>query len=215
MAFQVASGDTLAIRGTLDASSGTLTLKDDQVARAKLAREDESQVGIDLANFRVWDNMTAFLPQASATDDLGLIEGTWGTDAVTLQTADQKANGTPTATYGRKRVKLTNEYILGETLKLRVRGGMITTVSDTTATVDLEVYVSDGDGAQGSDLCATAATSINSLTKANVDFTITAGSLAYGDILDIRLAITIEDGATATAVIGEVSDFKMLRDIRG
>ena len=63
-------------------------------------------------------------------------------------------------------------------------------------------------------LPATAATTINSLTFANKDFTITSSSLAAGDILDVRIAIAITDSATGTAVIGEIGAIEFLLDIR-
>jgi len=211
---QLNSGETSTIRGTLDVSPGTLTLKDGQIARAKLTQEDLVAFGVPLTDLRTWDDLTAFLPATAASDDLALIDGAvWGTDAPTVQTSDAKA----TTVTQRARVQraLEHNYTLGETLQVRIRGGMITTISDTTATVDLEVYVGGGDGAVGADLCSTAAQSINSLTKANKDFTISTGSLARGDVLDCRVTIAVTDGATGTAVIGEISVVQVLQDIKG
>lgn len=211
--MQLSSNEVLSIRGNLDISSGTFTAKDGQLARAKLTQEDLSAVGIPLHDMRVWDDLNALLPGTAATDDLAFIEGTWGTDAATLQSSDGKA--TTVTQRARFMVSLGNEYVAGETVQIRVRGGMITTISDTTATVDLEVYVNDGDGGVGADLCATAAQDINSLTKSNNDFTITSASLVHGDVLDVRMTVAITDGATGTAVIGEISNIKLLRDIKG
>jgi len=49
---------------------------------------------------------------------------------------------------------------------------MKTTVANGTATVDVNARIDDTDGGCGGDLCVTAAQSINSLTKANLDFVI-------------------------------------------
>ena len=67
----------------------------------------------------------------------------------------------------------------------------------------------------GSDLCATAAQSINSLTQATLAFDVTATSLSAGDLLDCRVAVAITDSATGTAVLGKVSRLSILADIKG
>ena len=207
------SGEILTIRGTLDVSGGTFTVKDGQVSRAKLTQEDLVEFGIPLANLRVWDNVALGLSGTAGGDDLAITGGSYGTDGLTLITEDAKAS-TKTQR-ARFFVPLDESYVLGETMQMRVRAGMVTTVSDTSATVDLEIYVNDGDGAVGSDLCATAAQSINSLTKANKDFTVNAGSIIRGDVLDCRVTMAITDSATATAVIGEISAIKLMQDIKG
>ena len=84
-----------------------------------------------------------------------------------------------------------------------------------SATIDIECYKSNRDtGKTGSDLCATAAQSINSLTFANKDFTITSSSLLPGDWLDIRWTIATNDGATATAVIAALAAAEFLLDVK-
>ena len=208
------NNESYTIRGTLDLTSGTTTFKSGSISRSTLSQEVLAEVGIPVTDLRTWDDLTAFLPGTAATDDLAIIEGTWGTDNPTAQSSDGKA--TTITQYARlPGLVVGNEFDTGETMQLRVRGGMITTVSDGTATVDVEAYVNDGDGGVGSDLCTTAAQSINSLTKANRDFTIDTSSLAHGDIIDIRLTVAITDTATATAVIGEISKITLLRDVKG
>jgi len=211
--IQVMSGDTLSVRGSLDISSGTLVAKNGQFPRALLAQQDLAERGVSLAGLQIWDNVGNSLPSAAADDDLGFVSGTYGTDAITIQSGNA-ASGSVTQ-YGRFFVDVDDSFVLGETMSMRVRSGMITTVADTSATVDLQVYVGDGDGAVGSDLCTTAAQSMNSLTKANYDFTINAESLVNGDVLDCRVAVAITDSATATDVIGEISAIKFRRDIKG
>jgi hypothetical protein len=205
--------EQLDVRGTLDVSNGTLTLKDGQIGRAKLVKEEDAALPVAMTELRVHDDLASLLPGVAAADDLGIIEGTFGTDAPTVQSSDAKA--TTVTQYARFRMVLGQEYIAGEDLTLRVRAGMITTVSDDTATVDVECYADDEDGGVGSDLCGTAAQSINNLTKADKDFTIDGSGLSPGDVLDFRVAISITDGSTGTAVIGEISRIALLRDIRG
>ena len=170
---------------------------------------------IPLTDFRVWDAMQTVLPGTPATDDLGLVGGTFGTATPSIRTEDLKAAG---ATNKRARVlvQLPWEYVAGQSVTLRFKAGMITTVSDTTATLDVEAYKlqEDPDDAIGSDLVSTAATTINSLTFANIDFVVTPSGLSPGDILDVRVTIAVNDAAGATAVIAAFTIAKLLADVR-
>lgn len=184
-------------------------------SRSELTQENLAVYPISPEKWRVWDALQTNLPGTGATDDLALIGGTWATGVPSIQTGDLKAAG---ATTRRARMvfQLPPEYVAGETVTLRVNAGMITTVSDGTATIDFEVYKSDrGVLVSGSDICATVATTINSLSFADKSFTITATSLSPGDVLDIRMSIAIADAASATAVIGCAGEVALLLDIRG
>ena len=93
----------------------------------------------------------------------------------------------------------------GQTVNLRLHAGMITTVADTTATLDVVAYASDEEAGIGADLCTTAAQSINSLVFADYDYVITATALAPGDVLDVRIHTAVNDaagGATVKACVG-------------
>jgi hypothetical protein len=92
---------------------------------------------------------------------------------------------------------------------------METTGASASATLDVEVDKSDRAAGLGSDLCATAAQTINSLTFANKDFTITPTGLSAGDVLDVRLTVTVTDSATATAVTASIGAVEFLVDIKG
>lgn len=184
------------------------------IARSKLAQDAAKRYPIPFTSMRVHDAMQTGLPSPSANDDLGFPSTqTFGTVSWYLNTYDLKA-ATQTC-YARFFFALPAEYDDGETVTLRIKAGMNTTVSDGTATIDAEVYESDLAGGVGSDLCTTAAQSINNLTAANKDFTITPTGLAAGDVLDVRIALAISDSATGTAVIGEVFDVAFLLDVRG
>ena len=162
---------------------------------------------------RVWDAPLSFLPTTSANDDLGFTAGTWGSSGNTIRTSDMKNLGSVTR-YSRHLIALPPEYIAGESVVLRVNCGMVTTVASTAATIDAEVYETSG-ATISADLCATAAQSMNSLTAANRNFTITATNLAPGDILDIRLAVLVNDSATATAVIAVINSIDLVLSVRG
>lgn len=171
---------------------------------------------VDLASFRIWDAIQTPLTGTAGTDDLALIGTTYGTAPPSIRTSDAKA--TSITQRARVFVPIPAEYDAGETIQFRISAGMITTVSDNggATTIDVEAWEVDSDNTLGSaDLVATSATTINSLTFSDKDFTLTATDLVPGDILDVRVTIAITDAATATAVIGAFCKFKLLCDIRG
>lgn len=190
--------------------SGGLSPK---LPRAELAQEPLVAYPVNLMGLRVWNALATNLPGTAAADDLSIQGNTFGTGSPSIQSSDGKA--TTITQYARFQWDIPAEYDPTETLRLRLHAGMNTTVSDSTATVDVECYKSDLEAGIGSDLCATAAQSINSLTFASKDFTITSTSLSPGDTLDVRLAVSITDSATGTAVIGEIGSIRFLVDIRG
>lgn len=184
------------------------------IVRSDLTQEPNAVYPIKLTDFRVHDAMQTVLPGTAASDDLALIGGTFGSASPCLETSDLKAAGATTQ-YARCLVSLPPEYDTGETVIVRVHAGMVTTVSDGTATIDIECYESNGEAGVGSDLYTGAAQSINSLTLADVDFTLTSTGLQPGDVLDIRVAIAINDTSTVTAVKGRIGKISILADIRG
>lgn len=181
---------------------------------SKLAQRVLAAYPVDLASLRTWDAAATTLPATPATDDLGLVTGTFGTDALTVQTGDLKAAGA-TSRKARLALRVPANYDDGQTIQVRIRAGMLTTEADTSATVDLEAYLPDGDGVVGSDLCATDAISINSLTIADRDFTITASGVDPGSLLECVVTVAVNDGATGTAVTGVVTAVTLLADTRG
>jgi hypothetical protein len=198
-----ANGDQIEILPAVNTAFGA-------VARTSFTQDNLAPYPIDLTLGRVHDAVQTPLPASAANDDLAVIAGTFGTDAVGLQTIDFKAANT--TAYARFRVAVPVEYVAGETITLRINGGMVTTVSDGTCTVDAQVYRA---AAPTVDICATAAQTINSLTAGNDDFTLTPTNVVPGDILDIRLAIAGADTATGTAVIGRINSATLLLDIKG
>lgn len=185
------------------------------VNRSEFTQENLAVYPLQHVNWRVWDAVQTNLPGTAASDDLSIVGGTFATGVPSIQTGDLKNAGS-TSRYARCQVQLPPEYVAGETVTLRAYAGMITTVASVAGTLDFEVYKTDrGVLVSGSDLCATAATTINSTSFANKDFTITATSLSPGDILDIRLTILVNDSGTGTAVIGCAGSIELLCDIKG
>lgn len=185
-----------------------------EIARDKLALDNLKPYPILHTQWRVWDSLVALLPATSSSDDLGLYPGTWGTTPWLIRSADVKT--TTVTLRAACEYALPAEYDDGETVTLTALAGMITTVADGSATIDFEVYEKGGTGAAlGSDLCTTAATTINSLAFSTKSFTITPGGLAAGDVLQIRMTIAVVDTATATAVVAAIEQIKLLCDVRG
>lgn len=184
------------------------------LARTNIAQEALAKFPVKLTDFRVHDAIATNLPGTSANDDLGLSGGTFATSSPTIQTSDLKTAGATTR-YARCLIPLPAEYDAAESVVLRIHAGMKTAVADTTATIDVQAYKSDEEEGISADLCTTSATTINSLTLADKDFTITATSLSPGDVLDVRIAVAVNDGAGGSAVIGMIGAVSLLCDIRG
>jgi hypothetical protein len=208
MALDIIGSDVL-IQGSL-----TVIGAKPAYTRTDLSQESDARQKIPLESFRVWDAFATNLPGTSATDDLALIGGTFATAAPSIQTSDLKSAGSTTR-YCRVTASLPMNYVAGQAVTLRIRGLMITTVASVAATVDAEVFRSGDDTSIGSDLCATAAQSINNLTPANKDFTITPTTLLAGDTLDIRLTMVVNDGTAVTAVIGCIGGVELRCSVKG
>jgi len=198
--------------------TGTLTAADlaaaADIAYTQLAQRTLQSYPVKLTDGRVWDAITTALPGTAANDDIGIDNGTFGTESAHLTTGDIKAAGATTR-YARFQVAVPAEYEAGETVTLVISAAMKTTVADVSCTVDAEVYSLDGDTTVSADLCATAAQSINSLTYAEKSFSVTSTSLTAGMMLDIRIALICNDAATVTAVEPTISNIAIKCDTRG
>lgn len=157
--------------------------------------------GIDIVRARIWDSATNTALGATPTsaDDFGLTAGTFLTSDPTLRSSDAKA--TTVTSKARFAYTVPSTYVAGQPITLRAVAGMVTTISDTTATIDAQVVRRS---APTVDVCATNATTINTIVGGNVDFTLTPTNIVVGDVLDIVMTSAVTDGATATAVIAEL-----------
>lgn len=220
---QIIKGDlkvegSISVTGNNVPSTGTISnthiASTAAIERSKLEQTTNAVYNVNLTDLRNWNAYATVLGATPATaDDLSLVDGTFATGSPLVQTGDVKA--TSSTQYARFPVNLPAEYDDGETVTLRIRAGAETTVADGSMTLDVEAYEIDGSGGIGSDICATDAQSINSLTYGDKDFTITPSGLVAGDVLDVRIAIAYVDTATATAVIGSISKIQLLCDVRG
>ncbi len=189
-------GDTL----TLDSNGLRVVDSSGQFKQAGVSTAIEP-FAILATDWKKADGVTPLAASASTTNP-GVVIGTDGTNFPTVQTIDGKA--ATTAVVMRTIVRLPSNYAAGSSITLRFKAGMITTVSDTSCTLGVNVYSNAGNNIGSADINATSAQSINSLTFANKDFTITPTGLVAGQELHIKVTITITDSATATAVIGAV-----------
>lgn len=183
------------------------------IDRSKLAQDALKPYPVHLTDLRVWDAPQSLLPTTPGTDDLGVIVGTFGTDAPTVQTGDMKASSA--TRYARFFFMLPPEYDPGQTITCRISAGMLTTIADVQAIIDMEIYKHDREGGIGSDLCGTAFQNMNSLTFDDYDFDVVNTGLVAGDVLDCRVIVYVEDSSTATAVKGCIGAIEMLCDVKG
>lgn len=183
------------------------------IETSKMAQRVLAESVVPVHSFRVWDAVASNPVSAAANDDLGLVTGTWGTNPVRLTAGDLKAAGATTRRIYFS-VPVPANYEDGETIQIRIRAKMETTLADVSCTVDLEAYVGSS-GAVSSDLATTSAQSMNSFTAANYDFTLSGSGVNPGDLIECRLSIACNDAASATAVTPAVYKVSLLCDTRG
>lgn len=198
--------------------TGSLQIKEDGISpqlRTSILKQTANAIfPIQLADLRTWDAVATNLPGTAASDDLAYATGTFGTAPPVINAGDCKNLGATTR-YARFQMQLPECYDSGETITLAISAGMKTTVASSSCTVDVECYKIDKISGIGSDLCATAATSINSLTFSTKSFTITSSGLVAGDVFDVRITIVCNDTGTATAVTPTIAAIDLLCDIKG
>lgn len=162
----------------------------------------------------VWDSGQP-LPSTAANDDLGFNFGSGisATETPVIETGDIKTlSSTRKCAFP---IVLPDNYATGKSIAVSFYAGAKTTVADTSMTIDAEVFLSDKDGTSNTDICATNAQSINSLTAADYSFTITPTGRVAGEQLWVLVSIAYVDGASGTAVIGQFGEFKLTCTCRG
>lgn len=167
--------------------------------------------GVPFSAMRVHDAMQTVLPAAGANDDMGLVTGTPGTAAPSLRGVD--FGGTATDEKAAFEFFLPPEYVAGTNPKLRVRAGMITTVSDTACSLDVECWSDDGDATVSADRCITAQQSINSLTLSYKTFEIDGDGLVPGSKLLVRLGFVGADTGNAGVMFPAITELAMLLEV--
>lgn len=184
------------------------------IARTALTEDALAEYGIPLASLQA-TGTGAQLGASAGTPSgaMGLTIGTHG--SATPKVVGEAASNNSKTNYSRFQFVLPAEYVTGGDIKLGVycrTGGELA----VSSTIDAECFLSDDEaGVTGSDLCATAAQSINTATWAEKLFTITGTSRVAGDVLDIELTGVANDtGGTANKAI-EIGRVSMYLDIKG
>ena len=180
----------------------------------KMAQRALQKFNIPWSYFRVWDAYHLLPVSTAAADDLALITGTWLTNAASLNAGSvQNTNSIRRIGF---MVPIPDNYQDGETVTLRIRAGMVTTIASASCTVDVEAIVRTGTGSAASaDLVTTAAQGMNSLTAGDYDFQLNPALIDPGMLLEVRLSISYNDVATGTNVIPTIYAVDMLVDTRG
>lgn len=182
------------------------------IETSKLAQRVLAEDAIPLTDCRVWDAVQTVLPATAASDDLGIVTGTWGTNAVRITAGDVKNTSATRRLYFA--VPVPANYEDGQTVQVRVRCGMETTVASSSCTIDFECRALSS-GSLTADLVTTGPQSMNSLTAANLDFLLDASLIDPGQLLEFRLTIASVDSATATAVTPAIYKISLQCDTRG
>jgi hypothetical protein len=212
----------LRVTGTLTA--GTVTLTDNSltnnaqihpntgITRAKMAQVVNAVFSIPVSAMRVWDSWQQ-LPAVAADDDMGAIAGAWGTDVPHLESVDA-GEGAETQ-YAGFEFTLPDYYDDGQSITVRIPAKM-EVEADTSASLDLEAYLSDGEAAvSGVDLVSTAAQDMNAAAWNDYDFVITETNRVAGDKLVFRIKVAVVDNATDDDVWALLGDVQVLIDVRG
>ncbi len=176
--------------------------------RAKILSQSDLQVfNVPWTSWRKFetDEMGTNLPSAAASDDLGLVGGVHGTGHPSIQAGDiGEASSTRKA---RAVIVMPWNYVAGQSATLRFYAACLTAAADTTCTLDIAAYITDGDNTVGADLASAAsANNIKTTVFANVDFTLTPTNLSAGSEIDVLLSIAYVDAGTAVVIpcIGKV-----------
>lgn len=167
-----------------------------------MPKPELAEIQIPLAACGQVDFVSA-LPDAGDGTNLGLVGSMAG---VSLQGSD--AGGTSTDEDAYLLLTCPSDYKAAGSFTLRIHAGALTTLPDTTCTVDVVAQRSDNAAGIGADICATAAQDARSLTLADKDFTITPATLSQGDILIVEINMSVVDSGDAgvmKAIIGAMS----------
>lgn len=197
--------------------NGTMRLPSNingEIGATNLAQRVLQQFLLPLQDFVVHNAIQSGLPNPSAADDLGLYGATYATNAPQILTYDVKSAGAVTLYARFPNLIVPACYDTGETIELFIHTGMEGALADTTATLDVEVLVNDGEGGySGADRYVGAALDVNSLTWASKQFDLGTG-LTPGDHLDIRLTLAVNDAAGGSSVQAGISRVTLRCDTR-
>lgn len=179
----------------LEAQSGaTVDLPAAGIERADLAADLAQSYGLML-----WTHQGGALAVSEAA---GTFNRSVSSNVILIQ--GEVTDNETEASVGTAQFRLPAEYVAGGAITVRLRCTIVKTGSatDNGSTIDVEAYKSDGSGAVGSDICATAAATFAALdTWYNKDFTITPTGLVAGDILNFKITSSIIDSEAGAGTL--------------
>ena len=115
--------------------------------------------------------------------------------------------------------RLPADYVDGGTITARLPAALIKTAAavNNGSTLDLECFASDGAGAVGADICATAAATFAADdTWYNKDFTITPTGLVSGDLLNFVITASVVDSEAGGGTLRmNLEAPEILLDVKG
>lgn len=197
--YGVGIGEFAEFRVTLtSANANQWTLVN---ASALAAQLGDQNLSIPLSQFRTWDAMQTALPGTAANDDLGLVTGTWLTDAPILRTIVN--SGTSTVRAGLL-FPVPLDYQNADPTVVRVP--YTTVVAPTsTATLDLEIVRVV---APTVDIVSTNANDVAAVNAADAVFVLNPANLVAGEMLFARVSIASVSAFALTDI--QIRDFKLL-----
>lgn len=116
------------------------------------------------------------------------------------------------ASVGNFQFVLPKEYVSGGAIKFRVKAANIGAGTQTSCTITVTAYKSDGNGAVGSNLGPAAQTHAAKTTWYTKDFIITATGLVAGDVLNIVLSVSNIESA-GSQLVWTAEGLSMLLDV--
>jgi len=189
--FNVQGPDAQAVKETVEDHESRLQVLD--LIRAGTTTYSRS-VRIPLPSLRKDGAIKDALDDAPGSSLLGL------GDATAEVVKGNASNNNAKTDFAALQFVLPRDYKAGGTITVRMRVKKDTTLATVSDTCDVIAKLV-GDGALGSDICATAAQQVTT-SYANYDFTITPTGLVPGDVLDLRISLNSDDtgGAVNKAV---------------
>lgn len=182
--------------------------------RSEAVPEGSEVLRMRLADARQSDGQP--LAAAASAGEFGYEVGGWGTGGSLI--VGEVANGNTKTDDLRLEIPIPQNLYTGtgeivgdaRSLKLRMRAH-VDVVVNTAATLDIEAYKLDDEGARtGSDLYAGSAQDVNTTSWADIDFTISLGTLSPGDMLEVVVRGIANDSSGANSGRIEIGDIQLL-----
>ena len=179
--------------------------QNDSVPRANLVEQTLVEYPIPLLQMRNNDGTVM-----TATGGAGLFS-IFATGAILL--IGETANSNTKTDYALTEFVIPPEYVAAHDFKVIVNAEWTDMGNLTTRTVDVEAYLVGDDGADGADICATAAEVVDQ-TATDYPFTVTAATLTPSAKLKIRVTAVATEADSCDAHM-VVHNIRVQADIKG